>query len=133
MVLKEFLNDCSVCPMCRSAYALDMSVVSGGGRDDENISGSVEVAEDRLNITISTKYFIGSQADDITFSITINGGMVICCNTASQFISIYDIDILLRKSCKQCHVSKIVKLFYDRADSVFTVNRYFEIFSVLDG
>jgi hypothetical protein len=137
MVLSEFVNNYRDCPMCDSELVIDATATSRSS-DAKHLSASVAIDGSKLIITLRSDYYIRPDVNSFNFTISIKDGQVICCDTANQFVSIYELHILLRKECMQClshnnEFRQVFTLSYDRNESIFSAKQNYERFIISDG
>jgi hypothetical protein len=99
----------------------------------------VRQARDRITLFIKSDYYVQEGKRDFEFTISILDGNVIHCEQTSRFISLYDLDILLTKSCVSCAnkypkeaFQKNIRIYYNRNDSRFVSENYTEYFFVIN-
>lgn len=132
MNIKEFLETYNTCPFCASILPLTAEVTSKSNLSDEKcLRAKVYHNNDVLNIKVSSNYFVVANAIDIDFSISIIDGNIAYCGMTSLFISLYDINIKIKKRCNQHDhsFSRVISLFYDRSESVFDIRPILDTFS----
>lgn len=137
MVLKEFLDKYKHCPICNSDFTV-VAKVKSISDNKKYISETIEILENKINIHIKSDYFINSDIkNNFNFSVSIVGGQILHCDMTNQFVSLYDLNIYLIKSCSECDKTnnafwQNIILFYDRKDSVFASERIAEGFCISD-
>lgn len=131
-IIKPFTEQFRNCPKCGTLLQVR-------ARDDDNHKFHISMGHDSLIINISSSYYIGSFQrgnGNFQFSISMVDGHIIYSDTTNQFISLYDLNIILFKDCEHCakhappeafHQS--INLFYDRTESHFIAQPWEEFFS----
>jgi hypothetical protein len=130
MELHNFLEVYRSCPICQSNLSVGVEVFGNGGK---LASSANHIEDNRIDITIHSDYYIRSEVDVCKFSISIIDGKLLLCDTAEQFVSIYDMDIILYKFCEVCYRNdelfhRCIYLTYDRNASIFINRRMKEEF-----
>jgi hypothetical protein len=132
-IIKTFIEQFRNCPKCGNRLQLEAKQKQ---ETERTRKFSISTASDRLTINITSAYFISPGSDNFEFSISIIDGQIIYSDQTNQFISLYDLDIILHKDCKHClrgsppetfHQS--INIFYDRSESAFTAEPWIESFS----
>lgn len=132
-IIKPFIEQFRNCPKCGNILTIE-------AKQKVDTSSShkfhISTAHDRLIINITSSYFMGNERDNFEFSISVKNGEIIYSDTANQFVSLYDLNIILYKDCDRCcrisppetfHQS--INIFYDRLDSRFVAEPWVEFFS----
>lgn len=137
-IIKSFIEQFRDCPKCGEA----LRVHAKQKEETENPHRfNISAGNDRLTINITSSYFIRSGENNFEFSISVVDGHIVYSDKANQFVSLYDLDIILYKDCLRCantsppetfHQS--INIFYDRKDSAFSAEPWIDFFSfVHDG
>jgi hypothetical protein len=136
MIIKDFINQFQHCPLCSEPLKIHAEQ-----REDKSNKHEFLVSQDNdcLTIHIKSSYFIRPDRNSFDFTISSNNGHIIYCDQTSQFISLYDLHIILTKECSRCahegrrtaFVRKI-HLFYERSESKFTAEPVIEYFGFAD-
>jgi hypothetical protein len=117
MNLKQFIDEYKNCPLCDFPTTITSD------------QGETIIHNNKLTISIKTQYFMEPNIDTFEFSILIINGNISFTNSTNQFISLYELDILLKRECQNCKsFSRTIKLFYDRSVSAFKAIPYIEYF-----
>ena len=135
MLIKDFVEIDKNCPFCHKE--LIMVAENKALAATNNYSFSIKKEEDRLIINVRNDYFISTYQKSFEFSISLSNGNILYCNRTSQFVSLYDLHIILKKKCDYCIFKKNlfekrIEIFYDRSESVFTSRALSEAFSISD-
>lgn len=130
-VIKKFSESFLNCPKCN-----ELLLFTAKQKDSNSHKFTVSMQEDSIDIRIDSKFFVNSWQQTFTFSISISNGSILSCNQTSQFVSLYELDIIISKSCKNCQKQsppevfhQSINLFYDRNESTFVAEEYNEFFS----
>src|SRR5277367_6325147 len=136
-IIKPFLEQFRNCPKCGNMLTIEAKQkVETSSPHRFHIS----IAHDRLIINITSNYFVGKDSSNFEFSISVKDGQIIYSDMANQFVSLYDLNIILYKDCTRCckmsppeifHQS--INIFYDRSDSRFVAEPWIEFFSFVYG
>lgn len=134
-IIRSFIEQFTNCPKCGNRLEI-------AAKQKEATENShkfyVSLTRDRLTINIISNYFIKANTDHFEFSISIVDGHILYCDQTNQFISLYDLDIILSKDCEHCprmsqpetfHQS--INIFYDRSQSAFEAEPWVEFFSFI--
>lgn len=135
MVIRNFIETYRFCPMCR--FPLKIEARHRGGRNSNVLT--VSTRNDRLLINIRSDYFISSAPSSFEFSISIINGEIISCGRTNEFVSLYDLNLILKKECKNCLKKEpmetfcnSINFFYHRPESIFTAQKFEESFGITD-
>lgn len=136
MIIKDFVNKFRDCPLCNRPLKI-------WAEQKENKSNKHECVvsrhNDDLTIHVKSSYFVRPDRNNFEFTISASNGEIMYCDKTSQFISLYDLHIMLTKECMHCahegrrkiFVQKI-HLFYDRNNSRFIAEPTIEYFGLAD-
>jgi hypothetical protein len=128
--LKSFVEQFRNCPKCNSLLKIEARQQNSDGKSNKFL---ISTNKDKLIINVKSEYFISPRNNHFEFSISIINGNIIYSNCTSQFISLYDLNILLYKECSNCPRPEMfhqsVNIFYDRSDSIFIAEPWMEFFS----
>src|ERR1700733_1444588 len=127
ITLKQFIDEYQQCPTCQ----VPMPIEAGPSAENNNSNHIFMISIDNeiLTINVQSFYFVNSDQNEFEFSIHVSNGEIIYGELANQFISLYDLEIILSKTCKQCNFFRSIKIFYDRINSSFNVKLFQEFFS----
>lgn len=137
MLIKNFIESYKNCPLCGDLLTIEAESVSTGGPG--HTTYAVAVRDDRLNINVRSDYFVTSREQSFDFTISVTDGQIISCDQTNQFVSLYDLQIILKKECMACCrkfpgevFSKQIEIHYDRYDSTFVSRPLTESFGIAD-
>jgi uncharacterized protein with PIN domain len=122
MDLKQFIYEYQRCPLCDN----DLLITS-------TQADKIIISNNKLTIRYKTDYFIDSKTDIHQFSISIIDGRIMHDSSTDVFTSLYELDIILEKTCKNCNqpletFSRSINIFYDRPYSAFNTQSLLEYF-----
>jgi len=123
MNLKQFIDEYKNCPLCGHQIRI---------LSDQ--ADRISVINNRLTIGMKSGYFIEPNMETFEFSLSIINGNILFTNSTNQFISLYDLNIFLRKDCKcskDQSFMRCIKIFYDRTTSSFKSEPFMEHFSFI--
>lgn len=132
MILKDFINHFQNCPFC-----LEPLLVAAKQKEETSNKHSFYINQDRNNLIIRVKsnFFVNPGRQSFEFTISADNGNIIHCDNTSQFVSLYNLDILLTKECSKCirlgtqtAFFKQIHLFYNRTESKFAAEPIIEYF-----
>ena len=134
--LKNFADNFSHCPKCHSQFHID-ATSNKYNYSMGSHSFDVVLINDKLQIDITSEFFIAPKKQHAEFSISIINGNIISCQKGNEFVSLYDLDIKLSKSCIPCIKNnnppetffQSISIFYDRTISAFRAIPLTEYFS----
>lgn len=126
-LIKNFIEEYKNCPLCGCNLYID--AISHNNIDKNQNRFHISTSHDKLTINVESDYFVNTSAESFGFSISIVNGNVLFSDKTNQFVSLYDLDILLFKECQNCFTmgeafSVIVHLYYDRSISSFELEKY---------
>lgn len=131
-IIKPFIEQFKNCPKCGGHLLIEAKQKESTTSNKFNVA----ISNERLTINIVSGYFIKANAERFEFSISIVDGHILYCDQTNQFISLYDLDIILSKDCQHCprasrpetfHQS--INISYDRSQSAFIAEPWLEFFS----
>ena len=123
MNIKQFINEYKNCPLCGNPL-----VITSDQAD------KITIMKNRLTISMRSDYFVEPNIDIFEFSISIINGNILFTNSTNQFVSLYDLNLFLRKDCFCCEgqsFSRCIRVFYDRNVSSFSSEPFMEHFSFI--
>lgn len=137
MIIRQFVETFRSCPMCHNV--LDIEANHKETHSDSN-KLTVHAESDMLRISVKSPYFINaSQINDFEFSISLFNGNIMQCNMTDRFVSLYTLDLILKKECRNCFkhsklnsFSRSISLYYDRTDSAFKSDALIDCFTFRD-
>jgi hypothetical protein len=136
MIIRQFVETFRRCPMCHNE--LEIEARHKEARSDSNVL-SVRAEHDALVINVKSPFFINADKASFDFSISLFNGQIMHCNMTNHFVSLYELNIILKKECRHCfNISKLnsfsrsISLFYDRHDSVFKSDALIDCFTFRD-
>jgi hypothetical protein len=139
MILKDFLYTFRSCPMCGDPLQMSATNNNDVASWSKNHNFIVRQSRDKITLFIKSDYYVSEGKRDFEFTISIHDGSIIHCGQTSKFISLYELDILLTKSCSNCAnrsprgaFQKNIRIFYDRTYSKFASENYTEFFLTND-
>lgn len=137
MLIKNFIESYKNCPFCGEELTIEGESVSTGG--SSHTSFTITAEDDRLNINVKSDYFVSPRQNSFDFTISVTDGQIISCDQTNQFVSLYDLEIILKKECTNCCrkypgevFSKHIEIHYDRVDSSFVSRPLTESFGIAD-
>jgi hypothetical protein len=133
--LKNFVDNFAFCPKCNSSLHIEATSNNSNHHDHHNFD--VNIQGEKLIINITSEFFIAPKKQQAEFSISIINGNIVSCDRGNEFVSIYDLDITLSKSCISCIKNNIppetfyqsISIFYARQISSFKAIPITEYFS----
>ena len=135
MLIKNFIETYSSCPLCHER--LEIQAVPQSTSSDHAISVII-VGNDRLKINVQSEFFVNPKRRSFDFTIAVSDGQIISCDQTNQFVSLYDLGILLKKECINCAkrtpgeiFTRSILVHYDRSESKFVSEPYYEEFGIV--
>lgn len=134
LIIRSFVETYRHCPMCGSPLEIEATHCDG----THSYPMTVATEGDRLTINVRSDYFVSAGRNSFEFAISIVNGQMIHCNQTNQFVSLYDLDIILTKECKHCVIAskecfkQSINLFYDRSVSMFVAEPWIDMFAIVD-
>lgn len=131
--LIDFISQFRRCPKCNNPLQIEATQKY---ETENKHKFEVFLENDKMKINISSSYFIDKNIDTFEFCISVKNGQILYCDQTTQFISLYDLDILLYKDCRICPrvmppetFYQAINIFYDRSESLFIAEPWKESFS----
>jgi hypothetical protein len=126
--IKQFFHEYKYCPQCDSLLK-----IGAYSKITSEMRFIVSITPHELTIKVNSNYYINPRKNEFEFSISIRGGHILHGNLANQFVSLYDLSIIIFKECLICRSQnegfyRSINLFYNRTDSAFTAIPYTEWF-----
>lgn len=119
--IEQFIVEFPACPFC----SMPLMIEAQDARLQHDIL--VETGINSIQVNISSNYFINPATDTFRFSISISDENIISCSNTNQFMSLYDLDIILFKKC--CKFYRSINITYDRSISKFSPKPHLEYFN----
>ena len=136
MIIRQFVETFRDCPMCH--HRLDIDARHKNTTSDSNIL-KIHTDNDALIIDVSSPFFVNADNNNFEFAISLFNGNILHCNNTNQFVSLYDLNIILKKECKHCFAlsklnsfSRSMRLYYDRDESAFNAEALIDCFTFRD-
>jgi len=137
MLIKNFIESYKSCPLCSAPLTIEAESAFTGG--PTHTSFAVMVEDEQLTINVKSDFFVSARQQAFDFTISVTDGQIISCDQTNQFVSLYDLEIILKKECMACArkfpgevFSKQIAIHYDRYDSSFISRPLTESFGVAD-